>query len=725
MGTTLRPGENFAGYQILRRLGAGGMGAVYQARDRDLPRFVALKLLTATDDADPEHRVRFLREADSVARLEHPNIVTVYSRGEDAGQLWISMTFVDGTDVATALRQGAIHPARAVRILTETAAALDHAHETGILHRDVKPANILLTQRGGERVLLTDFGIAKARDESHQLTRKGEVVASFQYVAPERLTQPDDADHRADIYSLGCTFYHMLTGRAPYGGEDVGQIVYGHAYKPVPRPTDQNDTLPRALDEVIARAMAKDPTGRYQTCAQFARAAAQSLRRPPPARTPGSGTPAVPSAGPTTPGTAPTATGTASTAPGTAPTRTPATATSFPRIPKSALNTADAKAQHTSSPRIPTQGTSGPGGTAQGPAASRAPAPGNSSPRIPTQAAPAPGLRGHGASGPRFRTQSAGAGFSTPPGTTRQIGDSGPLAGPGQRNVTPERGRNSTGPRPAVGNPQPARTVANTPPPTRVMPSEPRFIPPDFGDRGERGVGADRDPPGRERRVAVWLVAGLASVLALVCIAYAQSRAGGEGGGGVSTTLPTTAVTTTDSVTSAVDTTVVTTSDQQVTTGQQGTTGQGTTPVKTSDVVITDPTVPDVVGTAYTQAKTKLENAGFTVTKVEKTDSSTAGTVLSLDPGAGTSAKSGSTITVTVSSGPAKKTITMPNLVGLDAAQAAAVLKEQGWAGSLQTATTTVTDSAQVGVITAQDPASGSDTTVDSTVTITIGKLKA
>ncbi|QLY33403.1 protein kinase [Nocardia huaxiensis] len=282
MGSTLQPGESFAGYQILRRLGAGGMGAVYQARDRDLPRFVALKLLKAAEDVDPEHKARFRREADSVARLEHPNIVTVYARGEDAGQLWISMTFVDGSDVASALKQGAMNPARAVRIITETAGALDHAHETGILHRDVKPANILLTQRRGERVLLTDFGIAKALDESHQLTRKGEVMASFQYVAPERLTRPDDADHRADVYSLGCTFFHMLTGRPPYPGEDVGQIVYGHAYKPIPKPSEQNPTLPQGLDEVVARAMAKDPESRFQTCSQFAWAAAQTLRQGPP-----------------------------------------------------------------------------------------------------------------------------------------------------------------------------------------------------------------------------------------------------------------------------------------------------------------------------------------------------------------------------------------------------------------------------------------------------------
>ncbi|MFJ9368846.1 serine/threonine-protein kinase [Nocardia sp. NPDC101769] len=184
MGSTLEPGEVFTCYQVLRKLGAGGMGAVCQARDRDLPRFVALKLPTLPG-GESQHRVRFRREADTVARLQHPNIVTVYARGEEDDRLWISMTFVDGTDVARALRPGTMHPARAVRIIAETAAALDHAHDTGILHRDAKPANILLSDGRPERALLTDFGIAKAFDESRQLTQHGEILADFQYTAPE------------------------------------------------------------------------------------------------------------------------------------------------------------------------------------------------------------------------------------------------------------------------------------------------------------------------------------------------------------------------------------------------------------------------------------------------------------------------------------------------------------------------------------------------------------
>lgn len=279
MSSTLRSGDAFAGYQIVRPIGAGGMGAVYQARDRDLPRFVALKLLTVPGGGGPD-QVRFRREADAVARLDHPNIVTVYARGEQGDQLWIAMTYVDGHDVSTALRRGAMNPARAVRIISETAAALDHAHAAGILHRDVKPANILLTHGPPERVLLTDFGIAKAMDESCQLTRAGEVVASFHYAAPERWTQPDAADHRADVYSLGCTLHHMLTGQLPYPGQSVGQLLYGHAYGEIPQPSRQVPTLPRGFDDVIARAMAKDPGHRFENCTQLAWAAAQILRQP-------------------------------------------------------------------------------------------------------------------------------------------------------------------------------------------------------------------------------------------------------------------------------------------------------------------------------------------------------------------------------------------------------------------------------------------------------------
>lgn len=217
----LQPGQVFAGYEIERPLGVGGMGAVYLARHPNLPKLVALKLLALVMTDDDDVRARFLREADHVARLDHPNIVAVYDRGEQDGQLWIAMQYIDGSDAAAALRQGPLPPARAVRIITETAKALDFAHNADVLHRDVKPANILLappTAGEPERVLLADFGIAKALGDRAGLTATGMFYGSLQYAAPEQLDPSITLDARVDEYSLGCTLYHLLTGAPPYTG---------------------------------------------------------------------------------------------------------------------------------------------------------------------------------------------------------------------------------------------------------------------------------------------------------------------------------------------------------------------------------------------------------------------------------------------------------------------------------------------------------------------------
>jgi len=262
----LVPGQVFAGYRIERLLGAGGMGEVFLARDRGLPRFVALKVLPRTLGENEDVRRRFQREADMVAKLSHPNIVTIYARGDEEGHPWISMAYVDGLDLAAILSAGALSLDRAVRIAVAAAAALDHAHETGMLHRDVKPANILLTRGPSERVLLTDFGIAKGLDDSLGLTRTNEVYASFHYSAPERLDFGAVVDRRADVYSLGCTFYHMLTGEVPYPGSSAAHLIHGHLNRPVPKPSERNPAVPEAFDAVIARALAKDPQDRYPDC---------------------------------------------------------------------------------------------------------------------------------------------------------------------------------------------------------------------------------------------------------------------------------------------------------------------------------------------------------------------------------------------------------------------------------------------------------------------------
>ncbi|MGW4249393.1 protein kinase domain-containing protein [Nocardia sp. NPDC004722] len=274
------PGGVFAGFRIVRWLGAGGMGEVFLAQDRTLPRHVALKVLTEQAGRDAELRARFLREADIVARLDHPNIVTVHARGEDHGRLWIAMGFVDGTDVERALHTGPLDPARALRILTATADALDCAHDARVLHRDVKPANILLTTGPRERVVLTDFGIAKSVEESSSLTQKGDVLASFHYSAPERLDGTTSGDRASDIYSLGCTLFHILTGRRPFDDSGIAKLVYAHMYQPVPSARAANAALPAALDAVIARALAKNPADRYRTCGELAAAAAAAFTTP-------------------------------------------------------------------------------------------------------------------------------------------------------------------------------------------------------------------------------------------------------------------------------------------------------------------------------------------------------------------------------------------------------------------------------------------------------------
>ncbi|MCX0275556.1 serine/threonine protein kinase [Nocardia zapadnayensis] len=280
MKSGLEPGQIFAGYRIDRLLGAGGMGEVYLARDRDLPRPVALKLLTPIAGDDRDVRARFLREADTAARLSHPNIVAVYARGEEQGRLWMAIQYIEGTDVAAVLRRGPVRPDHAVRITEETARALDHAHAAGVLHRDVKPANILLAWGEQQQVYLSDFGIAKALDRTDGLTRTGELYASFHYAAPEQFEMRPDIDRRADVYSLGCTLYYLLTGRLPYPAATTGALVNAHLNAPVPRPSAVDPRLPSGFDGVIARAMAKNRDERFSGCGELALAARRALTEP-------------------------------------------------------------------------------------------------------------------------------------------------------------------------------------------------------------------------------------------------------------------------------------------------------------------------------------------------------------------------------------------------------------------------------------------------------------
>ncbi|QIV79825.1 serine/threonine-protein kinase [Mycolicibacterium frederiksbergense] len=272
----LNAGEVVAGYTIEVVLGAGGMGTVYRARHPTLPRSDALKVLSPQLSQDAHFRARFEREAELAATLDHPNIVTVYNRGETDGQLWIAMQYVAGSDADKELAAARMTPQRAVHVVAEVAKALDYAHRRHLLHRDVKPANFLLAP-DDERVFLADFGIARALDEVVGLTQTGMVMASVAYAAPESLTG-EPTDHRSDIYSLGCSLYRMLTGRAPYarsGG--MAAAAAAHLTEPPPRVTDIDASLPAALDAVIATAMAKEPNQRYQTATDLARAAVRAL----------------------------------------------------------------------------------------------------------------------------------------------------------------------------------------------------------------------------------------------------------------------------------------------------------------------------------------------------------------------------------------------------------------------------------------------------------------
>ena len=271
-------GSVVGGYRIEAVLGRGGMGTVFRAAHPTLPRSDALKVLSADLTSDSHFRERFLREADLAATLDHPHIVSVYNRGETPdGHLWIAMQYVAGSDAYHELKAGRMTPARALRITAAVADALDYAHQHGLLHRDVKPANFLLAAND-QRIFLADFGIAKRNDDAAGLTQTGMILASIAYAAPETLVG-EAADHRADIYALGCSLFTMLTGQTPFArpGANVGATVTGHLTAPPPRVTDRIPELSPAIDAVIAKAMAKDPAHRYQSGGELAHAAAAAL----------------------------------------------------------------------------------------------------------------------------------------------------------------------------------------------------------------------------------------------------------------------------------------------------------------------------------------------------------------------------------------------------------------------------------------------------------------
>lgn len=282
----LADGATFAGYTIVRLLGAGGMGEVYLAQHPRLPRRDALKVLPASVSADGEYRERFDREADIAATLWHPHIVGVHDRGEFEGQLWISMDYVEGTDAACLLRQSypdGMPRGEVAEIISAVADALDYAHQRNLLHRDVKPANILLANPEGsdQRILLADFGIARWTNDISGLTATNMTVGTVSYAAPEQL-MGERLDGRADQYALAATAFHLLSGRPPFQHSNPAVVISQHLSATPPAIGDQRPEL-AGLDPVLAKALAKSPADRFERCADFARALAHQLRSDTPA----------------------------------------------------------------------------------------------------------------------------------------------------------------------------------------------------------------------------------------------------------------------------------------------------------------------------------------------------------------------------------------------------------------------------------------------------------
>ncbi|RAV10830.1 serine/threonine protein kinase, partial [Mycobacterium colombiense] len=271
-----REGTQFGPYRLGRLVGRGGMGDVYEAEDTVRERIVALKLMSRTLSNDPVFRSRMQREARTAGRLHEPHVVPIHDFGEIDGQLYVDMRLIDGKDLASMLkRYGPISPPRAIAIVRQIGSALDAAHAAGILHRDVKPENILVS--ADDFAYLVDFGIASATSDE-KLTQFGTTVGTAKYMAPERFGD-SDVTHKADIYALTCVLYECLTGSPPYTGDQLS-VMGAHVHQPIPRPSAARPSIPAAFDGVIARGMAKDPAERYLTCGDLAAAAYGALAAP-------------------------------------------------------------------------------------------------------------------------------------------------------------------------------------------------------------------------------------------------------------------------------------------------------------------------------------------------------------------------------------------------------------------------------------------------------------
>jgi Protein kinase domain len=274
---SLNEGDEFAGHRILGIAGRGGMGVVYRAIQLDLDRPVALKLIAPQLAEDPAFRERFVRESRAAASIDHPNVIPIYYTGEHDGALYIAMRYVEGSDLRTLVRaEEHLDAGRAANIVAQVASALDAAHARGIVHRDVKPANVLLG--AGEHAYLTDFGLTKRVTSHTGSTREGGWVGTLGYVAPEQI-RGERVDARADVYALGCVLYHALSGQPPYQRETDEATLWAHLHDDPPAVHDEMPSVPDGFDAVVARALAKDPDDRFQSAGDLGRAALTAAGR--------------------------------------------------------------------------------------------------------------------------------------------------------------------------------------------------------------------------------------------------------------------------------------------------------------------------------------------------------------------------------------------------------------------------------------------------------------
>ena len=267
-------GSLIAGYRLEERVGAGGMAVVFRARDERLGRLVALKILTPALAEDDAFRQRFIRESRAAAAVDDPHIVPVFEAGEAGGVLFIAMRYVGGGDVRGLMRrEGPLTPVRAMAVISPVASALDAAHGAGLVHRDVKPANMLVDTRAGrpDHVYLSDFGLSKGALSTSGLTGAGQFLGTVDYISPEQI-EGKPVDGRADQYALACTAFELLVGAPPFRRDEVMAVMYAQLSEPPPLLTSRRPGLPPAADQVFARALAKVPEDRYASCREFAEA---------------------------------------------------------------------------------------------------------------------------------------------------------------------------------------------------------------------------------------------------------------------------------------------------------------------------------------------------------------------------------------------------------------------------------------------------------------------